>query len=141
MYISENGGRIFYPISLAEQDSTMSTVRKDTSPILLHVKPIVYDGMSQEDKKEFGIVEDLAWKKHLRLPPQQQLQESHLESDVANINQLNYDEELLHSLQIVVETLEKRNFIIEKLGYSTCIRVNWKQQQQDLVSKEDFDQL
>jgi len=160
-YVSENGGRIFYPILLNQENddstpssssssssSTTTSFRKHMSPILLHVKPVLYHGISQEDMQEFGIVEDLTWKHYIRQQQQQDDNDDedlnpvphHLESN-SIINHSTYEEDLLDSLQSVVEILEKRNFTVDKVGYSTCIRVNWKQQRQDLVTKQHFDQL
>jgi hypothetical protein len=107
--------------------------------------------MSPEDMQEFSVVEDLHWKHMIR---QQQQQPSSVQVDDFNPNPVkvvdslelssdsnNTDDELLSSLQTVVKILEQRNFTIDQLGYSTCIRVNWKQQRQDVVTRQDFDQI
>jgi len=130
-YASENGGRIFYPKSLEENVHGV-----DTSPILHRVQPVEFDGMDEHDKTEFGIVEDVYWRHYVSQP---------IMDDDPSLDEskpfLIPSTSPLDSLQTIATALEQRNFTIDKTGYSTCFRVNWKQQRQDLVTRQDFDSI
>ena len=135
-FSSENGGRIFYPV-LLDDSNTANTFSTDTSTsqILIRVQPVAFDGMIEDDMREYGIVEDLEWATHIR---QLQKEDPNIQTPLSlNTN----DDELLTPLQTLARTIEQRNLIIDKVGYSTCMRLNWKQQRHDLVSREDFDSI
>jgi hypothetical protein len=122
-YCSEAGGRIFYPTD---------DLGKGFS-----VKPKHYDGATEEDVKEFGLVEDMEWR---------QLMESYT-------GKFDLDDPFSSSATIVPRPMDTRDgvlwefarFLIEKgyvldtKGYSACFRVNKKQQ--TVLRADDFQAL
>ena len=119
---SEAGGRIFYPVD---------PQREEYSGAMFN--PVSYDGAS--DLSPFGIVEDMDWRHRMERP------------DAAGAD--GYDREGSETLPVVfrkgllwefARNLEQKGYVLDTKGYSTCFRVNRKQQT-SAISDEDFDAL
>jgi hypothetical protein len=122
-YCSEAGGRIFYPTD---------DLGKGFS-----VKPKHYDGATEEDMTEFGLVEDMEWR---------QLMESHT-------GKFDLDDPFSSTATIVPQPMDTRDgvlwefarfltevgYVLDTKGYSACFRVNKKQQ--TVLSADDFQAL
>jgi len=125
VYCSEAGGRIFFAI----ENPTGESIRVDPNP---------FDGATQDDLKPFFIVEDIEWR-------------SKMERDDAagvdgflgaELNSKSFEtsvpaSERAGALWRHARNLEKKGFVLDTKGYSTCFRVNRKQQTEDV----DFDAL
>ena len=136
-YASEAGGRIFYPVNdLNRYNGTV-------------IKPIHFDGATEEEISPFGLVEDLHWR-----------QEMSRESAAGNdgyvgdvfdifVNSLNEVESSSSQIKDVsnrkgslwglANELQKEGFVLDTKGYSCCFRVNFKQQSG--ISEEKFHEL
>ena len=122
---SEAGGRIFYPCQASsETDNTFT--------------PVAFDGATQNDLIPFGITEDLngvvEWKSPLLLEQRDFQMTKALGSEpavpVAKRSGLLWE---------YARTLQSKGYVLDTNGYSTCFRVNRKQQ--TTISDEEFDAL
>ena len=123
---SEAGGRIFYPCQPSlETDNTFT--------------PVAFDGATQADLTPFGITEDLEWRSRMEKPTAAGTEGypitgkalgSEPRVPVAKRSGLLWD---------YARTLQSKGYILDTSGYSTCFRVNRKQQ--TTISNEEFDAL
>lgn len=114
VYCSEAGGRIFF----ASGDPTGESIRVDPNP---------YDGATEEDLKPFFLVEDIEWRTKME------------RADAAGMDGFLGAEvsERSGKLWSHARKLEEEGFVLDTKGYSTCFRVNCKQQTDGV----DFDAL
>lgn len=125
VYCSEAGGRIFY----TSESPMGESVRVDPNP---------YDGATQEDLKPFFVVEDVEWRSKME------------RVDAAGMDGFVGAELKAESFQTTVpvsertgalwshaRNLEGKGFVLDTTGYSTCFRINRKQQ----TGAVDFDAL
>jgi len=118
---SEAGGRIFYP-SEPTSDGTFT--------------PVPFDGSTQSDLAPFGLTEDLQWRRRMEEPNAAGTEgygdcfESEAPVPVAERNGLLWD---------YARTLMAKGYVLDTKGYSTCFRVNRKQQ--TTITDEEFDAL
>lgn len=125
-YCSEAGGRIFYPCQApSETDNTFT--------------PVAFDGATQNDLIPFGITEDLEWRSRMEkptaagtegFPDYRKALGSEPAVPVAKRGGLLWE---------YARTLQSKGYVLDTNGYSTCFRVNRKQQ--TTISDEEFDAL
>lgn len=114
-YAVEAGGRIFYPANENSRDN------------LITVKPQKYKGVKEEELTSFGLVEDLVWRKNI---------EEYCGSFDSNQSRATDRDGLLWEYG---RRLIEKGFVLDTKGYSSCFRVNKKQQVS--VSDDDFNAL
>jgi hypothetical protein len=123
-YCCEAGGRIFYPI-----DATAGAYT---------VQPKEFNGFVASDLEPFALVEDLEWRKRIE------------QLDAAGKHGFIGNELIPNSivgtipislregrLWIYAQFLAEKGFVIDAQGYSTCFRLNRRQQS----SSAEFDRL
>lgn len=119
-YCTEAGGRIFYPVE--KDDNSFS------------VKPEKYDGCTSEDLEPFSIVEDMEWRKQMETVTGKyglgDLRE--LASNPSKVPPLNERDGLLWDF---ARFLISKGYTIDTEGYSSCFRVNQKQQEKITASE------
>ncbi len=133
-YVSESGGRIFYPCPIetdgkGEQNETMEGLVKG-----LVVRPVSYRGCSDEDLVPFSLREDMEWRKRIS------------ESSAAGedgFNESNGEEEFpIHArngkLWEFANTLIDRGFHLDSRGYAASFRVNRKHQHKNGLNFDVF---
>ena len=123
-YCCESGGRIFYPILATRTAYT--------------VQPVPFIGSLTSDLDHFSLVEDLEWRNRIE-------QEDAAGPDGFVGHELNPDsiyEDVPISLRKgrlwgFAQILVENDFVVDSKGYSTCFRLNRKQQ----TTSSDFDRL
>ena len=160
-YVSEAGGRIFYPIdNHDDNDDNHDNHDNDDD----NQKWNMYNGQKVKlihENEEFGLEEDLEWRNGLshrdaagldgyrgdamntflhkqpQQPQQQQDQKNHEEEEMIPIHLRQ------GALWEFAKTLQQEGFTLDYKGYTCCFRVNRKQQQQKngVISDDDFDRL
>ena len=145
-YCSENGGRIFYPIDSEDDDDGSS----NTSTGKFLVTPVSFDGGDKKDLEPFHIVEDMEWRQRMeenytgpynpktRTKIKKQKTTAATDDDTSSSFVLQNRNGLLWDY---AKSLISNGFVLDVKGYSSCFRVNLKQQNFDNISKEDFDKL
>jgi hypothetical protein len=120
-YCTEAGGRIFYP------------VKQDVEGFV--VKPQKYDGCTPEDMAPFSLVEDMEWRAKMESVcgnyGLSNLKE--LSLNPSKIPDLNERDGLLWDF---ARHLTAKGYVLDLAGYSSCFRVN--QKQQTTISDDDF---
>jgi len=114
-YACDSGGRIFYPV-----DDVVSRENEYDGPI---IKPVAFEGASDRDLVPFGIREDLEWKSMIT------------RTDAAGIHGFDDDVEISKKRGLLwdfARTLMSDGFVVDYKGYSTCFRVNRRQQSDDI---------
>jgi len=131
-YCSEAGGRIFYPVPASTTTSTTTT----TTAVTFRLHP--YQGATEEDLTPFGLEEDMEWRTRMqRTTGEDGFSGNELdESPPRSVVSIDQREGLLWAF---CRDLQKKGFVIDTKGYSTCFRVN--RSQQTSVSDADFDAL
>lgn len=121
-YCSEVGGRIFYPA-----EPSGSNV----------FEPEMFDGASEIDLLSYGLVEDHSWRQVL-------CSKQHIEDGAyaGNVPFLGMTDQPTASfrgglLWSFAQQLEEKGYVLDTKGYSTCFRVNRKQQADAIL----FDEL
>ena len=122
-YACDAGGRIYYPVDCSSDDSAYD------GPI---IRPVKFDGATSKDLEPFGIVEDEEWKRRMQ------------SLDAAGED--GYDNDIPIKdrgglLWDYARTLQSQGFVLDFKGYSTCFRVNRKQQRDDAVDDAKFASL
>ena len=99
--------------------------------------PIAFDGATQSDLAPFGLVEDMEWRSRMERPGaagSEGYERNGLGSDslvaVSDRKGLLWD---------YARTLIAKGYVLDTEGYSTCFRVNRKQQ--TTITDEEFDAL
>lgn len=123
-YCCEAGGRIFYPIQIDEHFDGVI------------IKPHPYDGVLEKDLTAFGLVEDLTWRSRMERP-QAAGSDGYVGVDLRASKgdpiHVSKREGLLWSF---ARSLIAKGFALDTKGYSSCFRVNRKQQK--VISEEEF---
>jgi hypothetical protein len=118
-YCAEGGGRIFYPVDTDDTEDGFI------------IKPMKYEGAKEAGVRPFRLVEDLEWRKMMEsyagkfvidIPGSEQAVEP------INVR----DGELWKYARFLIE----KGYVIDTKGYSSCFRVNKKQQ--NSLTEEDF---
>lgn len=120
---SEAGGRIFYPSEPNTSDGNSFT-------------PAPFDGCTPSDLTPFGLVEDLEWRRRMQ------------RIDAAGMQ--GYGDSLGSEAKVPVQerngllweyarTLTSMGYVLDTKGYSTCFRINRKQQ--TTISEDEFGAL
>ena len=152
-YALEAGGRIFYPVSMTTA-KTAGTDRDGTTEgdavglqeleasgrDVFVVRPKNFDGATKEDLLPFAIEEDLQWRKNIEQlagnfdsPPLKELAKKPSKTkDVRERDGLLWD---------FARMLSHEGFVLDTNGYSSCFRVNKKQQDPASVSDDAFKSL
>jgi len=124
-YCSEAGGRIFYATDAPPNKSDFV------------VKPKRYAGAKHEDLQPFGLKEDAEWRSMMEKRSgkldglnllQQSMKDSSIVSDVCERDGLLWD---------YARSLMEEGYVLDTKGYSTCFRVNRKQQTEEMEDKFD----
>ncbi len=140
-YASEAGGRIFYPVT------TTADLKNYNGKL---VEPVCFDGASSDDLQPFGLVEDMAWRKELSRDDAAgtdgyigDVMNEFLStpSEGRGLEELKPIKEREGALWNFAKVLESEGFILDYKGYSCCFRVNWKHQNKETISEEDFKRL
>ena len=125
-YACDAGGRIYYPVdcSAASADG-----RAYDGPI---IQPVKFNGATSKDLEPFGIVEDEEWKR--RMQSMDAAGEDGYDDNIPIVDRrgLMWD---------YARTLQSQGFVLDFKGYSTCFRVNRKQQRDDAIDDAKFDSL
>lgn len=126
-YVSESGGRIFYPRQISkegvEEDNAIDGVVKG-----LVVHPVSYPGISPSDATPFSLVEDMHWRTRI--------------SQLHAAGSDGYDdaipiEQRRGTLWEFARTLSKQGYVLDNSGYATAYRINRKHQSTNLALKFD----
>jgi len=127
-YCAEAGGRIFY----ASTNPTEASFRVDPRP---------YQGATQRDLEPFYLVEDLEWRRKMEsidaagkdgfIGAELRTSSDSSETPVSVSKRTG-------ALWAHARELENQGYVLDTKGYSTCFRVNQKQQ---TSSAADFDAL
>lgn len=135
-YVSESGGRIFYPNS-----SVNDMVDGMVDGVLVH--PQLYEGCPSSDLEPFTLVEDLLWR-----------------NEISNLDCAGTDgysilapragsdgfstltppipiEQRSGKLWAHARALQKKGFFLDSSGYATAFRINRKHQEDDIASTFD----
>jgi hypothetical protein len=138
-YCSEAGGRIFHRVP----SSDSAAINGDASSPTYTATPQNYDGANDKDVEPFTIVEDMEWRRQM-----EKLQaagtdgfvgeEIHFQSSTEQESRISVTERK-GKLWEFARQLSDMGYVLDTNGYSTCFRVNRKQQ--TTVSAEDFDRL
>lgn len=137
-YASEAGGRIFYP-------KTANGRNGDGNRIT--IIPEYVDGMSQNYLEPFTLEEDVEWRRRMSLEHAagsdgyagDALEEMKANGD--NVSAFIPIEKRSGALWEFARRLLKKGFVLDTKGYSSCFRVNLKQQNSKFISDDDFTQL
>lgn len=129
-YCTEDGGRIFYPV---DDGSTASQSTHDA----FVVKPKRYDGATKADLEQFAIMEDTGWRESIEELAGKY--ESPSLSDLARGSRTKEISERDGLLWDFARSLSQEGFVLDTKGYSSCFRVNRKQQ--TTVTDEKFNLL
>ena len=126
-YACDAGGRIYYPVDCSA--TSADDGRAYDGPI---IQPVKFDGAASKDLEPFGIVEDEEWKRRMQ------------SMDAAGAD--GYDDNIpivdrRGLLWDYARTLQSQGFVLDFKGYSTCFRVNRKQQRDDAIDDAKFDSL
>ncbi|CAJ1941091.1 unnamed protein product [Cylindrotheca closterium] len=124
-YCSEAGGRIFYPTDKLTEGC-------------FQVDPKTFEGATKEDLKPFGIVEDMDWRREM----EKYTGEFDLDgSSFENIESFESTpaENRVGGLWDYARDLQKKGYVIDIRGYSSCFRLNKMKQTQ--ISDKDFQRL
>lgn len=121
-YACDAGGRIFYPVDCSDCGDY-------DGPI---IQPVEYEGASSKDLEPFGIVEDEEWRGRMQ--------------NIDAAGEDGYDDEISTEkrrglLWDFARTLQSQGFVLDFKGYSTCFRVNRKQQKENVVDDAKFASL
>lgn len=135
-YVSESGGRIFYPHS-----SLNDMVEGMVDGLLVNPKP--YEGCPSSYLEPFALVEDLNWRNEIS---KLQCAGSDGYSDLApragsdGYSTLTPPTPVEHrrgKLWAHAQTLQKRGYFLDSNGYATAFRVNSKHQESELAANFD----
>jgi hypothetical protein len=158
-YCSENGGRIFYPIEAAagdnnkEKDETKRIINsidrgsEDDDSNVFWVQPARYkhegsgngsgrNGGDPHRNKPFGIREDKAWRNQMTRAiggdsfGSFSLNEIYEARDDPNSISMPLNERDGFLWDFARDLIHNHGFVLDTKGYSTCFRVNQKQQKQ-----------
>ena len=121
-YACDAGGRIFYPVDCSDRGDY-------DGPI---IQPVEYQGASSKDLEPFGIVEDEEWRGRM-----QNIDAAGEDGYVDEISA----EKRRGLLWDFARTLQSQGFVLDFKGYSTCFRVNRKQQKEYVVDDAKFASL
>jgi len=147
-YALEAGGRIFYPVTAPTSDRE-GTTEGDAVALqeleasgrdVFVVRPKHFDGATKEDLLPFAIEEDMQWRKNIEQlagnfdsPPLKELAKKPSKTkDVRERDGLLWD---------FARMLSHEGFVLDTNGYSSCFRVNKKQQDPASVSDDSFKSL
>eukprot|EP00558_Chaetoceros_sp_UNC1202_P006830 CAMPEP_0197236712 /NCGR_PEP_ID=MMETSP1429-20130617/3738_1 /TAXON_ID=49237 /ORGANISM="Chaetoceros sp., Strain UNC1202" /LENGTH=422 /DNA_ID=CAMNT_0042695561 /DNA_START=211 /DNA_END=1479 /DNA_ORIENTATION=+ len=139
-YASEAGGRIFYPKSIDGGDGTGV------------VRPVSFDGATEEDLQPYTLEEDKSWRSKLSREDAAGTdgyvgdamaiflgkKKQNGEEDARLIP---IDERSGGALWKFAQELQRRGFVIDYKGYSSCFRVNRKHQEEDKITNQEFEAL
>ena len=140
-YCSEAGGRIFYARS--NHDPTINNIKNVPT---YTATPKKYDGADPADLKPFTIVEDMEWRREMEQPHAAGT-DGYVGAEI-NLLQDSSNSNVSHPIPVseragklweFAHKLTAKGFVLDTKGYSTCFRVNKKQQTS--VSQEDFERL
>jgi len=122
-YVSESGGRIFYPCSISNNE-------KDASGLVegVAIQPISYPNISPEDAEPFALVEDLDWKQRIS------------KLDAAGSDGFDNDLPTEHrkgKLWEFASSLLQKGYVLDTSGYATSYRINRRHQSAQLAATFD----
>ena len=135
-YVSESGGRIFYPNS-----SVNDMVDGMVDGVLVHPQP--YEGCPSSDLEPFTLVEDLLWRNEISnldcagtdgysiLAPRAGSDGFSTLTPPTPIDQRS------GKLWAHARNLQKKGFFLDSSGYATAFRINRKHQEDDIASTFD----
>ena len=118
-YACEAGGRIFYPVEIDQKYDGIV------------ISPQKYEGISQQNSQPYGLKEDMEWRTNMSMPGA-----AGKDGYDNNDNNISERDGLLWEF---ANSLIEKGFTIDHKGYSSCFRVNKKQQIKSKVSDDDFD--
>ena len=136
-YVSESGGRIFYPIELPLDDKIDGLVEG------LHVNPEPYSDCPPSQLNPFTLVEDLDWRNQIS---NEQCAGSDGYSSLApragsdGFSTLTPPTPIEHrngKLWEHAQTLQKQGYFLDSSGYASAFRVNRKHQESELAVNFD----
>lgn len=123
---SEAGGRIFYPCEPNSNDENRYT-------------PVAFDGADASDLAPFGLTEDIQWRRRMQQPNAAGSDGYETASPPGSTPRVNDIYERSGLLWKYAVTLMEMGYVLDTKGYSTCFRVNRKQQ--TTVSEAEFGAL
>ncbi|KAL9185544.1 hypothetical protein ACHAXT_003321 [Thalassiosira profunda] len=123
-YVSESGGRIFYPRPILGEGADATDGLVDGAVI----QPQLYPGISGADSAPFALVEDVHWRGQMSKPT--------AAGADGHDNEISI-EQRQGKLWDFARTLMNRGYTLDTLGYATAFRVNRKHQRAELA--EQFD--
>ncbi|KAL7523805.1 hypothetical protein ACHAXR_000337, partial [Thalassiosira sp. AJA248-18] len=124
-YVSESGGRIFYPWPIFSKDAGVEDEDgRDGMVKGLSVQPVSYPGINPSDATPFALVEDMHWR--------------HQISQLNAAGSDGYDNDKpIHqrkgTLWEFAQSLTKRGYALDTSGYASAFRVNRKHQSANLA--------
>jgi hypothetical protein len=124
-YCCEAGGRIFYPTELN------SEMGGNNENIVAIIHPKSFLDASEDDLKPFGVIEDMEWRSQIS------------QVDAAGSDGYN-DVPVMQrkgSLWDYARALMSHGYSIDSTGYSSCFRVNRKQQDPSQIGIRQWDAL
>lgn len=141
-YVSESGGRIFYPVDTPLDDDN-NKIDGLVDGVLVNPEP--YTGCPSSNHSPFTLVEDMEWRNQIS---NLQCAGSDGYSTLApragsdGFSTLTPPTPIEHRngrLWEHARTLQKQGFFLDSSGYATAFRINRKHQESDLAS--NFDQF
>jgi hypothetical protein len=142
-YCCEAGGRIFYPTPYSNNNNNDNSTNDERNDI---IQPIIFNSTTnnedyennsflQEERKEpFVLVEDMEWRTRMELGARAGVDRN--DTDVS-LSKPILVESRLQRLWGYAETLKDSGIVLDTDGYTTCFRINRKQQSNPLL----FDNL
>jgi hydroxymethylpyrimidine pyrophosphatase-like HAD family hydrolase len=125
-YCSEAGGRIFYPTEQLKE-------------ACFTVEPKSFQGATNADLKPFGIVEDMEWRQQVEEYTGKFDMDGSSFPDLKSFVSTPVQDRESSNLWDFARDLEKKGYVVDIKGYSSCFRLNKKHQTQ--ISDEDFYRL
>lgn len=121
---SEAGGRIFYPCE-PNGDGTFT--------------PVPFDGALPSDLTSFGLEEDLEWRRQMEKATAAGMDGYETSTLLGSQTRVPNVEDRSGLLWEYARTLISKGYVLDTNGYSTCFRVNRKQQTK--ITNDEFDAL
>jgi len=126
-YCSEAGGRIFYPTDEMKEGC------------LFTVEPETFEGASDDDLKPFGIVEDMDWRQQMEQYSGQFDMDGSSFQKMESFVSTPVDDRESSNLWDYARNLQKKGYVVDMKGYSSCFRLNKKHQTE--IPDDDFYRL
>eukprot|EP01082_Thalassiosira_pseudonana_P003932 g2661.t1 g2661 contig12:565928-567211(+) len=123
-YVSESGGRIFYPRLVSNEQASVGDGEVDGEVKDLIINPVTFQGIHPFDSTPYTLVEDMRWRNQIS---RQNAAGSDGYNDQANTPQ-QPTEERKGMVWEFAQQLKKQGYVLDTHGYATAFRINRKMQ-------------